>query len=562
MKTLIPFKKKMPRIVLHTGLTAAVFLAHEGVLASASSSSSSTSPLRVESPTYARTLPIPMSVLPLLTKASDIDLSTGSLLRTMASFRLNSWTLPPLTRLDQSMRVIGGRELHRPIPSRDDYFNALADKAAKGERGAIKITRQEVRGEVFLPLGFDASQQYKTLVYAPGSGGLCESERTLVTRMANELGVLVFVMESNRSRAEDDKGSSAEDQLNQNHLNLALDVLRMGEILTEHPNVKGLAAAGSSLGGVACTVLGDRALSGAMYAGSTFIKGGLTDPANHWINASPFQALFLLTPIFPVQFASTSVPSGLHMSLFLGSHDMWCEPFSALRAVSRTQGGMSVHLLKMGHGPECGWSEWDGRISRHGDKLAKLTHKGTDLVHCKIGQNISRCTSQMMPFWAMSLFNTPGLSVAPTNEDMSVLGPIASAPMKALGPFEAADINLPFGPAGLEAIMNRTTKGTLLEPNEDAIAKIIEKMRGDLATFVTGAPWDETIWSASLLATSRAKTLASAATKAFDGLYGQRLHTIATDILNRSGRQATADELLKIRGSYIRVLDPLAEDVS
>lgn len=558
MKTQHPFNQKITSVSLRAGLAAAALLAHEGAFASASSSS----PSRVDSPSYARTLPIPMDALPSLAKTSDVDLSDGSFLRTTASFKINSWTLPPLSRLDQSMGVIGGRELQRPIPTRDDYFNTLVEKAQKGERGAIRVTRQEVRGEVFLPLGFDASQQYKALVYAPGSGGLCESERTLVTRMANELNALFFVMESNRSRSKDDKGSSAEDQLSQNHLNLALDVLRMGEILTGHPNVKGLAAAGSSLGAVACTVLGDRALSGPMYAGSTFVKRELTDSANQWINASPFQALFLLTPIFPVQFDSTRMPSGLHMSLFLGSHDMWCEPFSALRAVSRTQGGMSVHLLKMGHGPESGWSEWDGRIARHGDKLAKLTHDGTDLVHCKIGQNISRCTSQMMPFWVMSLFNTRGLSVVPTNDDMSVLGPMASVPMKALGPFEAADTNLPFGPAGLEAIMNRTTRGTLLEPNEDAVAKIIEKMRGDLATFVTGAPWDESVWSASLLATSRAKTLASTATHAFDGQDGQRLHAIATDILNRTGRLATADELLKIRTCYVRVLDPLAEDVS
>lgn len=531
----------------------------------ARATSSAASPHRMDSPSVERSQGPAMEVLPLWKHEGDVDFR-------QPHFKIRSWTFPSLKRLDQSISVFGGRALIKPVPARDAYFQELVQKAQASTR-AILIKDVEVRGEMFLPHPFEETATYKAIVYAPGSGGLCMSERTLVTRMADELNALVFVVESNRSRAEPGQtGSSSENQLDQNHLNIALDVLRMAELLERHPNIKGLAAAGSSLGAVALSALADRNISGPLYGRSYYVGGEVGSPTSHWANASPFQALFLMTPIFPVQVHPTHMPLGVHTSLLVGDHDMWCEPFSAMRAIEHIQGGVSLHLLKMGHGPECDWGEWDGRIVRHSPTLTKLNEGGVDLICSHKGENISRCTHAGIPFDVMVIGARPNFMSNHTPEEMAYVAPFMSRPLAmGLGLHPSDDIALP---GGLNDVMNRTTKGTLLEPNPDAVTKMLTIMRAELATFVTGALWDEGLFMHSWEETMKAKALAKKAIHAFDSVDGRRIHQIASGILVRPGRKAVGDhpeiperlakleEILEMRACYMRVLGPLAEEVS
>ncbi|MBA4118720.1 MAG: hypothetical protein C0514_07510 [Candidatus Puniceispirillum sp.] len=538
-------------------------MAHATSISSPATSSSS-SPHRMDSPSVVRSQGPAMEVLPLWKHQSDVDLR-------QPHFKIPSWTFPFLKRLDQSISVFGGRSLIKPVPARDAYFQELVQKA-QASKQAILIKDQEVRGEMFLPHPFEETATYKAIVYAPGSGGLCMSERTLVTRMADELNALVFVVESNRSRAgQGQTGSSSENQLDQNHLNIALDVLRMAEILDGHPNIKGFAAAGSSLGAVALSALADRNISGPLYGRSYYVDGEVGSPTNHWANASPFQALFLMTPIFPVQVHPTQMPLGVHTSLFVGDRDMWCEPFSAMRAIPHIQGGMSLHLLKMGHGPECDWGEWDGRIVRHSETLTKLNESGVELIYSRKGENISRCTHAGIPFEAMALATRPNFMSNHTPEEMAYVAPFMSGPLAiGLGLRPSDDVALH---RGLNDVMERTTKGTLLEPNPDAVSKMLTIMRAELATFVTGALWDEGLFMHSWEETMKAKALAQKAIAAFDSIDGRRIHAVASGILARPRataqdgsqvppRMATQEEILEMRACYMRVLGPLAEEVS
>lgn len=470
---------------------------------------------------------------PLVSRGEEIRMEDGF------RFSINSWTFPPLSRLDLSMKLLGGRAYSDL--DRNQYFDSMVSTRNK-------FSKAQVEAEIYLPSSFNASQRYPFLVYLPGSGGMCTSEKALVRRMTGT-GAVMVVVKSNLSRAGGNKhaASTSENQLDKNHLSLAVDAVLIAELLENHPNVRGVGAMGSSLGAVALTALAERSISGPLYNRSVFIRpDDLATGGSNWIGSSPFRALFLLTPTFPLQLKDAMTPSQTRVSVFSGAFDTWCEVGPTLNALSKIKGLTKLHLIDMGHGPETLWEEeWRHRVSKYATKfqdrspslspvpspsLSPLVSRSTipqvntspsikRIVLCSTGENISDCAAVFPAFSLFGLAERGDLLGALDHEAQGRLG--QNLCMQIQGSYPGSESPpQPCDSRALTTLLRRTSKGTLLESDAPALEYIVGKI-GEELKFVQ-EDWSQELWTEAVSETFKTQALASKGLRALEP-FGDRL---------------------------------------
>ena len=457
----------------------------------------------------------PRTIPPHISQGSQIRMEDGF------RFQFDSWTFPPLTRLDLRMNLLGGRAYSDL--NRDSFYDSMVSTRNK-------FSKAQVEGELYLPASFNASEQYPFLVYLPGSGGMCTSEKALVRRMAGT-GAVMVVVKSNLSRAGGNKhaASTSENQLDKNHLSLAVDAVLVAELLENHPNVRGIGAMGSSLGAVALTALAERSISGPLYKKSVFIRpDDLATGGSNWINSSPFRSLFLLTPTFPLHLKDAMTPSKTRVNVFSGAFDTWCEVGPSLKALSSIQGLTKFHLLDMGHGPETLWEEeWRHRVSKYSSKFEDRSPPVKRIILCKGGENISDCASTMPTFSLFGLASRSDLLGALDHTAQERLG--QNLCMQIRGSYPGSESPpQQCDSRALSSLLRRTSKGTLLESDAQALEYIVGQISAELK-FVR-EDWSEDLWREAVNDTFKTQALASKSLRALEP-FSDRLRAAVGDPL-------------------------------
>lgn len=469
-------------------------------------------------------------------------------------FSFDSWTFPPSSDLPATLFPLSQRVCSSK--SRNDLFDEFA------ENPQYRMKKVKIDATIHVPDTFTPTGQYKAMVYLYGSGGPSKSEQFYIDHFKNK-GLIVVPVESNLSRAGGDanKASSSGDQLGKNPANLALDALIVGNILKGHPNVSEVIAFGSSLGGVACTFLGNKELC-------SFLNDQAKNISGIWYNSTPFKLIFPVSALPVLQSEDASTPDDCLMVGINGAYDQYCNSAPAARFFSRVRPFSAWHFLPMGHCPESQDSDWVDRIP------TSAMHQQEDgKIFCHWADVINRCTMHFdQPYSDYSKVNMQ------TGEGMErlTLKTVGTDP-RPLDQIPSKDLI-----GGLQSVLKQRYRGAVILPDETQALRVVDLVMSYVKRFAK--PWETAEFQAIALLNVQAKIKAHKVLSAYESIFtatletesklyelGEKLRTQKAILAESKGLreqpsewQALADEqkelLKKHHGLLVATFKPLVDE--